>query len=306
MARISIIVEDNAVYKDNVSIEGLDLSTCNIPSNVWALQWDGSTGHIELDDSSNQDITELPEWANAAVSLFDNYPEPEDEPEPDYSNEMFWNNYKEAHMNDIESLLNQSHSGINIDVCYKHYDVAKIPVGIQVTYVAEGASGLSGLSTFVSKAEALGLSLFSDRGYTYNKNFATWLSDNGWSIYEDENQNYNIAFRPFTLELAKLRKKRWVNYERDEQINNGYNDGNHTWDIDNNSMTNMNAKLLVTEDTDSITWRSKLNTNITMTGAEFKSLVKDCVSAVNAIYQSSWTRKANIDAATSIDDIDSL
>ena len=73
MARVSIVVEDGAVYKDGYSYSGLDFSNCGIPANVWALQWYNTYGDIELLDDTgyqvggHEDITELPAWANACL-----------------------------------------------------------------------------------------------------------------------------------------------------------------------------------------------------------------------------------------------
>lgn len=69
--RLTIITETLTVGKDGVFFDDLDLTSCQIPSNVWALQWYGSSGHIEFDTSiPNQDITELPSWANACLSVW--------------------------------------------------------------------------------------------------------------------------------------------------------------------------------------------------------------------------------------------
>ena len=71
--KLTIITADNAVYKDSVSYADLDLSSCGIPSNIWALQWQDTSGWIE-DKSAlvqNQDITELPAWAVACVAKWD-------------------------------------------------------------------------------------------------------------------------------------------------------------------------------------------------------------------------------------------
>ena len=71
--KVTIITADNAVYKDGVSYLDLDLSSCGIPENVWALQWQDTSGWIE-DKSAlvqNQDITELPAWATACVTKWD-------------------------------------------------------------------------------------------------------------------------------------------------------------------------------------------------------------------------------------------
>lgn len=70
--RLTIIVADSAVGKDGVFYSALDLSSCNIPNNTWALQWDDSSGHIEFDTTiPNEDITSLPAWATACVSVWE-------------------------------------------------------------------------------------------------------------------------------------------------------------------------------------------------------------------------------------------
>ena len=74
--RITIIVPDEAVYQDMVSFTISDLSSCNIPEHVRVLQFntDKNAGWLEyyLDDfgvlEPNTPITELPEWAVAAMA----------------------------------------------------------------------------------------------------------------------------------------------------------------------------------------------------------------------------------------------
>ncbi len=42
----TVLKADTAIYKkDGESIEGCDMS--GLPEDFWALQWDGTTGHIE-------------------------------------------------------------------------------------------------------------------------------------------------------------------------------------------------------------------------------------------------------------------
>jgi hypothetical protein len=71
--KLTIITADNAVYKDGVSYSDLDLSTCGIPEDVWALQWQDTSGWIENKSAlvQNQDVTELPIWANACLTKWD-------------------------------------------------------------------------------------------------------------------------------------------------------------------------------------------------------------------------------------------
>jgi hypothetical protein len=69
MTRLTILPADGAVYQGAVSYIGLDLSSCGIPDEMHALQWDGSAGYIEFNDTrENEEITALPEWANACVA----------------------------------------------------------------------------------------------------------------------------------------------------------------------------------------------------------------------------------------------
>lgn len=73
--KLTIIPVDGAVYKDGYSYSGLDLSAA--PSNVHALQWKDTKGWIEFTDNDNgtkpqnETITELPSWANACVTKWD-------------------------------------------------------------------------------------------------------------------------------------------------------------------------------------------------------------------------------------------
>jgi hypothetical protein len=68
--KLTIIKDDGAVYKDNVSYANLSLSA--IPNDVHALQWNDSVGHIEFvgNVKANEAITELPSWANDALTAW--------------------------------------------------------------------------------------------------------------------------------------------------------------------------------------------------------------------------------------------
>jgi hypothetical protein len=69
MARLTILPVDGAVYRDAGNYSDIDLSGCGIPADVHALQWNGSVGHIEFTDTrENEEITALPDWANACVA----------------------------------------------------------------------------------------------------------------------------------------------------------------------------------------------------------------------------------------------
>lgn len=94
--RLTIIPADSFVNVDgNPKFQPLDLSSCGIPADVHALQWYETRGWIEFRDDddpftpkpANQEITELPEWANNCVVVWEHWtppapPEPEVPVEP--------------------------------------------------------------------------------------------------------------------------------------------------------------------------------------------------------------------------------
>jgi hypothetical protein len=71
--KLTIIKDDGAVYKDGLSYSNLSLPT--LPSDVHALQWNNDKGHIEFVDNikPNEEITELPSWANDALVAWQDY-----------------------------------------------------------------------------------------------------------------------------------------------------------------------------------------------------------------------------------------
>jgi hypothetical protein len=68
--RLTIIPADGSVGENGVFYNNLNLSSCNIPADVHALQWDDTAGWIEYNSPlvENQPITELPAWANCCVT----------------------------------------------------------------------------------------------------------------------------------------------------------------------------------------------------------------------------------------------
>jgi hypothetical protein len=67
---LTIIPIDGNVKKDGVGYIDLDLSSCAIPSNVRALQWQETSGWLEFWDKQNEDITALPSWTDCCLAVW--------------------------------------------------------------------------------------------------------------------------------------------------------------------------------------------------------------------------------------------
>ncbi len=66
-----VILANGTVGKEGVFYV-CDLSTCGLPQNFWALQWEEwepNKGHIEYNSPSidNDQITALPSWVDACL-----------------------------------------------------------------------------------------------------------------------------------------------------------------------------------------------------------------------------------------------
>jgi hypothetical protein len=68
--QLTIIPISGTVKKDGVGYIDLDLSSCAIPSNVRALQWQETLGWLEFWDEPNQDITSLPSWVDCCLAVW--------------------------------------------------------------------------------------------------------------------------------------------------------------------------------------------------------------------------------------------
>jgi hypothetical protein len=67
---LTIIPVDGNVKKDGVGYIDLDLSSCEIPTNIRALQWQETSGWIEFWDQQNENITALPSWVDCCLAVW--------------------------------------------------------------------------------------------------------------------------------------------------------------------------------------------------------------------------------------------
>jgi hypothetical protein len=67
---LTIIPVDGNIEKDGIGYLKLDLSSCEIPLNVRALQWKETSGWLEFWDQQNEDITSLPSWVDCCLAAW--------------------------------------------------------------------------------------------------------------------------------------------------------------------------------------------------------------------------------------------
>lgn len=110
--RLTIVTETSTVGKDRVFYDDLNLTQCQIPNNVWALQWNNNAGHIEFNTTvPNEDITSLPAWATACLAVWDAKDYEEKHPPAPTPEQIISNNKAKA-----EKLLLESDWSVLPDV----------------------------------------------------------------------------------------------------------------------------------------------------------------------------------------------
>ena len=65
--QLTIVKSDNLVLIDNQA-QTFDLSGYALPENLWALQWQNTSGEIEYTDKNNETIDVLPDWTTLIIA----------------------------------------------------------------------------------------------------------------------------------------------------------------------------------------------------------------------------------------------
>ena len=84
--KLTIIADDKLVSKDGVGYSGLPLK--DFPSDVWAVQWDGTKGTVEKRDMSVIEITDITPY-NAWITEWETASKPSTE-EPTLAEFRAW------------------------------------------------------------------------------------------------------------------------------------------------------------------------------------------------------------------------
>jgi hypothetical protein len=301
--KLTIVVADNAVNKDEVGYGGLDLSSCNIPTNVWALQWDNDSGHIEYTGTTpNEEITELPAWATAVEAVWqaanDAALAAEVKVVGEPTSETFWADYPLANNLTLDKILLKTYEGITL-VRGADPKTNKVK-SVETILVGVGATALSSLAASLNDAKALGVPVTSDNmNPTAAASLITYLEGLGYSVFNGIDANgfaYKKVYYPWGTELAKAKADQDINLARETSLAAGVDWNGSNWQIDLNSRNNiMNQLTAITSGiytNTNVTWRNTANVDVTLTVEEFKQLASAVTVKVEEIYLASFAAKA--------------
>ena len=299
---LTIVVADGTVHKDEINHIGLDLSTCSIPANVWALQWDGTKGHIEYQGQGpNEEINELPNWATAAEAKWQTIQDAIDTSEKAKENattETFWADYPTANWQSIDKILLKTYEGVtNVRGADPESNVVK---AVETTLVASGATALASLGTLLNDCKALGVPVTSNAMYPPDTvSLTTYLEGLGYSVFNGTNESgfaYTKVYYPWSDDIAAKKADQDVNIAREASLAAGVDWNGSNWQIDLNSRNNvMNQLTAITSGvyTDAtVTWRNTANVDVDLTVDEFKELAGAVNTKVEEIYLASFASKA--------------
>ena len=143
-----------------------------------------------------------------------------------------------------------------------------------------------------------------------------YISENGYTIEEIEPRGEERRFKiveipkPSLDELKDL-KKAEINSERDNaRKTEGAEYDGDIFDIDEVSQSNILAQIKVAEiigdPKATYNYRSKTNTDHLLTLAQLQELGLAIAVKVNAIYVKSWDLKAQVDKATTAEEVEAI
>jgi len=324
--KLIIVTEDNAISKDDVGHGSLDLSSCNIPANVWALQWDNDSGHIEYTGATpNEMITELPVWAIAAEAVWQTaedavVPEEEepletgqDDPALDAIMAQYptvTQAYAEAVIVKVNSLEFEVKvvSGSYLYSIPVQNTKAFKPIGLAcVNLAGSGTAALTKIKQFTDECAKYGIPCFSYLNTPETSaDIVTFLSNNcGQTEYTYEGNP--LMYTEWTLEKEKQKADKDINLDRVASLDAGFTWNGNIFDANNLSRTNLAGYVAMVDANISLpanfTWRDINNNNVVLTNETIKDFATAMNTFVNDVYVTSWNRKDGIQAATTIQGI---
>jgi len=215
---------------------------------------------------------------------------------PAHVNEMLATYYPGLKVEPVYSVVNNSLIGVSAhELDPNAQDKQQVLLSIVRSSQDRLRLGIPGFTFFV---------LTSDQ--EENQRYVEFMQNNGSTIVTVGERCY--AYTPWSIEYAKNRKRRQIDSERDEAIVAGFTWGGHEWDADTVSRANLTCVAsAVTAGIplpSGFTWRTKDNQNVPVTDTDVLSLGAAMIAHVNTKYQAAWGRKAVVDAATTMEEVE--
>jgi len=212
--------------------------------------------------------------------------------------------YPVANLSHIQSVINAfTGASMTLEVMQRGAD----PIGVVCTALRSegsevGATTLMRMRGFREMAQNFGIPVFSTPDNQETADQIVQFNIEVMGQMRLEHKGNSFMYSPWNMEIIKNRKRRMIEADRDQAIANGVSWNDYVWDCDEVSRSNLtgvvasfNAGVPLP---DNFIWRTKDNQNVLISGEEAVQLGSAMLAHVNNAYQESWNRKADVDAAT--------
>lgn len=307
--KLTIIPSDGLVSIDGFAYTGLQ--QIGSPSNVHALQWQENKGWIEFSNGiPNQDIEELPTWVEVALSKWEEAKLTIDTVIAGNTQvQSIEQAYPIADVASVNRILSNEYVGLSIGHRIRSIDNAVIGVevkGVAGVDISSGGSAMLAIRRLTEDCVNSGVPVITIANFPTlsNTQFGEYYKALGGTDYIDLGDSV-LVYTPWTLAMAKERKKAVINTERVRTIAAGITYAGNVWDADPDSIAAITARNSINQTSD-VVWRTKDNSMVQMTASGFSAFAVAIVDSVHTIYEASWARKTAVDSATTEDEVNAI
>lgn len=233
---------------------------------------------------------------------------------------LAWAQYPAANPDTIRYLLAQDFANMQLAPLIRPSDMTLIGVyvnGYAGKTAIEGAIALKSIKKCTELCIELGVPMCGGTtpggGNMTREDFVRYLQSispyNRFIAIPRE----SYVYQEWCFDLAKNRKRTFINSERNQAVSGGIVWNGYTWDSDSiarenvlNAVTAINSGATLPA---GFTWRTKDNQDVPADAALLVGLSHALSSHISACYQKSWERKAKLDAlpdTATFDEIDAI
>jgi len=260
---------------------------------------------LVTDDWLNQEVSY--ETAGADLTLFDF----------ENGKKEVFAQYPAANKDSIHKILTTDYPNMHLDPLIRFEDAVTVGVyvnGYGGANALERARGLLSLRKAAQDCVALGVPIFGgtvprgDGLPERHRDMEGTLTREQFEDFLRKATPYNdfismptagFVFQPWVFDLAKNRKKTFINSERNTELASGVEYEGHVWDTDEASRANIVSWLSTEGATTS--WRTKGNK---MVNINLISLMQAITEKTTTAFERSWARKEALSLASTLAEIE--